>query len=170
MIIISNVQKIISIFADMIDIQIYNIHDDVTILNHIFHGLEDIQNHVEMSLYKDWSRGQAWERQPKESCEIHVGEMWMPYPCFDWEDSVNENRTYQNYVLRSRPITQEDMQRLSELKSHTNEQRVWNDVPEDMLPMIYYRGDGKEMLVAVRKETIKEKIANFLKKFYCSSK
>ena len=33
MIIISNVQKIITIFADMIDIQIYNIHDDVTILN-----------------------------------------------------------------------------------------------------------------------------------------
>ena len=89
----------------------------------------------------------------------------MPYPCFDWEDSLNENRTYQNYILRNRPITQEDMQRLSELKSHANEQRLWNDVPEDMLPMIYYEGDGKEMIVAVRKVTLQEKITSFLRRF-----
>ena len=148
----------------MVDIQTYNIQDDVMILNHIFHGLEDIKNHVEMSLYKDWSHGQAIERQSKDSCEIHVGEMWMPYPCFDWEDSINENRTYQNYVLRSRPITQEDMQRLSELEPHTNEQRIWSDVPEDMLPMIYYCGEGVDMLIAVRKITLKDKIKSLLKK------
>ena len=153
------------IFADMVDIRTYNIQDDVMILNHVFHGLEDIQNHVEMSLYKGWRHGKASERQPKVSCEIHVGEMWMPYPCFDWEDSLNENRTYQNYILRNRPITQEDMQRLSELKSHANEQRLWNDVPEDMLPMLYYEGDGKEMIVAVRKVTLQEKITSFLRRF-----
>lgn len=114
-----------------------------------------------MSLYKEWSRGKAWKIDPIDSCNIHVGAMWMPYPCFDWEDSVNENRTYQNYILRSRPITQEDMKQLSELKSHANEQRIWYDVPKAMLPMIYYRGDGIEMLVAIWKDSIIDKILNF---------
>lgn len=138
---------------EMIDIFICNISDDVTILGHVFHGLDDIKKHVEMSLYKNWSRGEARVQKSEKTCDVHVGEMWMPYPCFDWEDSINENRTYQNYVIRQRPITQEDMRRLSELPSHSNEQRIWDDVPEDMLPLVFYCGDGQKMLVAQKQDT-----------------
>ena len=126
-----------------------SIDDDVEMLGHVFHGLDDIKRHVEMSLYKNYAHGKADEREPEERCEVHVGEMWMPYPCFDFEDSLYEDRTYQNYILRRRPITQGDMKRLSALPSKGNELRITEELPIDMLPMVYYVGDGDTMLVAV---------------------
>ena len=125
-----------------------HINDDVEILGHVFHGLADIKDHVEMSLYKDYSRGMAKSRETNKACEIHVGEMWMPYPCFDSSDYAYEDRTYQNYIFRRNPITQEDMRKLSELRSHGDERRVSDDVPLEMLPMVYYCGDDDTMLVA----------------------
>lgn len=125
-----------------------SIKDDIEILGHVFHGLKDIQEHVEMSLYKCYSRGQANVREPKACCNVHVGEMWMPYPCFDAEDFANEDRTYQNYILRERPITQDDMKTLSELPSKGNECRISECMPAEMLPLVYYVGDGDTMLVA----------------------
>ena len=122
--------------------------DDIEILGHIFHGLKDIQEHVEMSLYKSYSHGQANEREPKAGCNVHVGEMWMPYPCFDAEDFANEDRTYQNYVLREQPITQDDMKALSELPSKGNECRISECMPAEVLPIVFYVGDGDTMLVA----------------------
>ena len=101
-----------------------------------------------MSLYRNYSRGHADVRIPKASCEIHVGELWVPYPCFDSDDYANENRTYQNFVFRERPITQDDMKRLSELPSNSNECRISEDIPAEMLPLAYYVGDGSTMMVA----------------------
>lgn len=126
----------------------YSIKDDIEILGHVFHGLQDIKEHVEMSLYRHISRGMASIVEPLKQCEVHVGEMWSPYPCFDSEDYLYENRTYQNYIFRSRPITQDDMKKLSELPSSCNECRVSEIVPEDMRPMVYYVGDGDTLLVA----------------------
>ena len=129
-------------------IQKVSVKDDIEILGHVFHGLKDIQEHVEMSLYKSYSRGQANARKPKAACDVHVGEMWMPYPSFDSEDFANENRTYQNYLLRERPITQDDMKTLSELPSKGNECRISECMPAEMLPLVFYVGDGDTMLVA----------------------
>lgn len=126
-----------------------SITDDIEILGHVFHGLKDIQTHVEMSLYKSYSRGEANARDPKQRCDVHVGEMWMPYPCFDSSDFANESRDYQNFIFRGRPITQEDMKKLSELPSLGNECRITENVPTEMLPMVYYVGDGDVMLVKV---------------------
>ena len=128
----------------------YAITDDVEILGHVFHGLEDIKQHVELSLYKDYSRGPARERKPSEVCEVHVGEMWMPYPCFDSSDSMYEDRTYQNYIFRFEPITQDDMRKLSDLPSKGDECRISDEVPEDVLPILYYVGDGMRMLLMER--------------------
>ena len=129
-------------------IQKVSINDDVEILGHVFHGLKDIQEHVEMSLYRGYSRGRADVRKARASCNIHVGEMWRPYPCFDAEDYANENRTYQNYILRERPITQGDMKALSKLPSKGNECRISECMPAEMLPLVYYVGDGDTMMVA----------------------
>ena len=131
-----------------VTIQKVSINEDVEILGHVFHGLKDIQEHVEMSLYKSYSRGQAHAREPKACCDVYVGEMWMPYPCFDAEDFANEDRTYQNYILRKRPITQDDMKALSELPSKGNECRISECMPAEVLPLVYYVGDGDTMLVA----------------------
>ena len=124
-----------------------SINDDIEILGTVFHGLQDIEAHVEMSLYKDYSHGQANEREPKICSEVHVGEMWMPYPCFDSDDFMYENRTYQNYIFRSRPITQSDMKALSELPSGSNECRITENLPQEIIPLVYYAGDGDTMLV-----------------------
>ena len=128
------------------------VKDDVEILGHLFHGLKDIKAHVEMSLYKDYSHGEADKVKPRAECGIHVGEMWSPYPCFDAVDCANESRRYQNYLFRERPITQDDMMKLSELPSHSNDCRVADNMPVEMLPMVYYRGNGDTMFVAVQKQ------------------
>ena len=133
-----------------VTVQRLPIDEDVEILGHVFHGLQDIKAHVEMALYRDYSRGKADIREPKLKCDVHVGEMWMPYPCFDFEDSVNENRSYSNYIFRNRPLTQDDMRRLSELPSASTECRITDDVPQDMLPLLYYFGEGNEMLLKAK--------------------
>lgn len=124
------------------------ITDDVKILGHVFHGLQDIMKHVEMSLYKSYQYGHVSNKEPEVKCKVHVGKLWAPYPCFDSSDYAYENRTYQNYVLRSRPITESDMKKLSDLPSHFDECRISEDIPSDMLPLVYYRGDGNTMIVA----------------------
>ena len=126
-----------------------SIFDDVKILGHVFHGLQDIHNHVEMSLYRSYERGSARVHEPSTRCRVHVGEMWKPYPCFDAEDYANENRTYRNYIFRTQPITQDDMKCLSDLPYKSDDCRVSEEVPLDMRPMVYYVGDGEIMLVAV---------------------
>lgn len=131
-----------------IEITQVSINADIEILGHVFHGLKDIEKHVEMSLYKSYSRGKADERKPDEQCDVHVGEMWMPYPCFDEEDFATENRSFRNFVFRSRPITQDDMKTLSELPSKRGECRISEDVPQDVLPLVFYVGDGDTMVVA----------------------
>ena len=88
-------------------------------------------------------------REPVKKGRVHVGELWMSYPSFDSSDFLYENRTYQNYILRERPITFEDMERLRILPSGMNAQRLSPSVPEDMLPMVYYVGDGDTMMVAI---------------------
>ena len=134
--------------SKMSTVKQYNIADDIEILGHVFHGLQDIKQYVESSLYQNYSRGQASEWEPRKRGEVHVGEMWKPYPCFDSEDFASENRSYQNFIFRTRPITQEDMRRLSDLPSAPNECRVSEQVPADMLPIAFYPGDGEYIWVA----------------------
>ena len=125
-----------------------SIHDDVEILGQVFHGLQDISAYVEMS-QSVGSSCKPSVREPVKKGRVHVGELWMSYPCFDSSDFLYENRTYQNYILRERPITFEDMERLRNLPSGINAQRLSSSVPEDMLPMVYYVGDGDTMMVAI---------------------
>ena len=145
--------KILDIFKRekrQVEHKIYScsIHDDVEILGLVFHGLQDISAHVEMSQAVG-SSCKPSVKEPKKTGRVHVGELWMSYPCFDSSDYLYENRTYQNYILRERPITFEDMERLRKLPSGMNAQRLSPSVPEDMLPMVYYVGDGDTMIVAM---------------------
>lgn len=125
-----------------------SIHDDVEILGQVFHGLQDIDAHVEMVKHEGSSR-EPWDYKPERKGKVHVGEMLMRYPCFDSSDYLYENRSYHNFILRDRPITSSDMIRLEQLPSHIDALRIDASVPEDMLPMVYYVGDGDTMIVAV---------------------
>lgn len=125
-----------------------SIHDDVKILGHVFHGLGDILAYVEMSKC-DGGITDAYKCEHDKKGKVHVGELWMSYPCFDSSDFMCENRSYQNFIFRDRPITSSDLRRLEQLPTHMNAQRLDASVPEEMLPMVYYVGDGDTMWVAI---------------------
>jgi len=126
-----------------------SIHDDVEILGHTFHGLTDIMQHVEMSLCREYSHDGVRRMAAGKRCEVHVGELCDPYPCFDSSDYGSENRSYSNFIFRNHPILLNDMRRLSELPGQINNCRVTEDVPQDMRPMVYYSGEGSVMLVTL---------------------
>ena len=123
-----------------------SIHDDVRILGHVFHGLEDICSYVEMSMSDGSSLGPS-KREAKKKGDVHVGELWMKYPCFDSSDYMYENRYYQNFIFRKRPISASDIKNLEQLPTHGNSKRLSLSVPEDMLPMAFYNGEGDTFLV-----------------------
>jgi len=125
-----------------------SIHDDVTILGQVFHGLDDIIAHVEMYMC-DGSSGNPDKCKPEKKGKVHVGQLWMRYPCFDSSDYAYETRAYQNFILRDRPITSADMKKLNKLPWNGNAKRISESVPSDMLPMVYYIGDGDQMIIAV---------------------
>ena len=133
-----------------LDIQMYSTSEDVTILGQTFHGLDDIIAHREMAL-SSGSSSTPYSMKTHGSGGLHVGEVWESYPCFDSYDFANENRTYQNYIVRDHPITSDDLLQTKRLKNIGNCQFISEHMPLDMLPMVYYVGDGGFMLVATRR-------------------
>ncbi len=136
-----------------LDIQVYSTKEDVEILGHVFHGLEDIMAYNEISLCERYmSKERPIRRSPKKRGDVHVGKLWESYPCFDSSDYAYETRTYQNYLIRNRPITDADMQKIKNLPAIGNFEKINEQMPLDVLPMVYYSGDGGFMLVATRRK------------------
>lgn len=132
-----------------LDIQVYSIKEDVEILGHTFHGLDDIMAYREMSLCERYmSKSRASSVTPKKRGDIHVGEVWESYPCFDSSDYATETRSYQNYLIRSKSITNDDMQKVKNLPTGGCLQKINEQMPLNVLPLVYYSGDGGFMLVA----------------------
>ena len=98
--------------------------------------------------------GDIYPLQPHtlSPASVHVGEASIAYPCFDSSDFMYEDRSYQNYILRNHPITRTDMRELAESIVSQRTCMVSEDTPENLLPMVYYRGEGELMLVATRKK------------------
>ena len=135
------------------DIQCYNINDTFEVLGKKVHGLEQLQECSEAFVGEYRSKPDVWH--PSEARPtidgLHVGQMYMSYPKFDSSD-WGDDRTYQNYIIRDHPISNSEMIRLHALPSGSNAIRVHEHIPESMLPMVYYEGDGNYMLVATKKE------------------
>lgn len=132
-----------------LDIQVFSIIEDVDILGHTFHGLEDIIAYREMSLCEEYmSKDPARSVTPKKHGSLHVGEVWQSYPCFDSSDYATETRSYQNYLIRNKPVTNSDMQKIKNLPTVGCLEKINEKMPIDALPLVYYYGDGGFMLVA----------------------
>ncbi len=135
------------------DIQCYNINDKVAILGHTFDGLDDIKEHVELyghvvynNLYSCWSDADV------DVCDdVHIGHFYDNYPIFDSSD-LCDNRTYQNYIFRTKALSECDMKEAFQMFSRFNFCMVHENIPEDKLPILYYRGEGNYMLLATKKE------------------
>ena len=134
------------------NIQLYSTEEDVEILGHVFHGLDDIIAYKEIALYERcMSKKHAYGVVPVKRGDIHVGEVWQNYPCFDSSDYATETRSYQNYVIRKTHITSAEMQRVRDLPAEYSFNKITEEMPTDVLPLVYYSGDGGFMLVATRR-------------------
>lgn len=133
------------------DIQCYNIKSKITILGHIFDGLEDIIKHRE-ALGKEFYRGfECFIPQEVISySDIHIGELYENYPIFDSYD-LGDDRAYQNYIFRKNEITRQDMETAFAVYHKGNFCMVHEQIPEDMLPILYYSGESNYMLLATNK-------------------
>jgi hypothetical protein len=131
-----------------------SIHGKIEIHGHVFQGLKEIKSAVEISTSpffgNEINMEYVREVEPKVPIKgVHVAEIWKSYPCFDFEDRMNENRTYQNYFFSTKPFTPE---RLSEIYRKCNEKSnfalINEDMPTDIAPAVYYIGDYSSMVVA----------------------
>ena len=134
------------------DIQCHNIADTVSILGHTFNGLKDIISHCGISgRIQPSVLGYFVNEKNSEESDIYVGEIYESYPIFDSYD-VGDNRTYQNYIFRPHPITENDMGEASQNFYESNFCMVHEYIPHKQLPLLYYKGDGNYMLLATSKQ------------------
>lgn len=138
------------------DIKILSTREPVTILGHRFRSLYDIQTHCELE-DNDYNFGDGSGcyvpksfRETSPYPDIHIGQLWERYPCFDSYDYATEKRTYQNYIFKKTPITKEDIVELQKLPRETNCCIVTDKIPEELLPVLYYVGEGETMLLATK--------------------
>ena len=134
------------------DIQCYNINDTIELFGKEIHGLGQLLECTEVFM-KDDSDSKLWlPKNPRPKIDgLHIGQMYESYPKFDSYD-WGDNREYQNYIIRTHPISEDEMKKLYDLPSGSNAIRVHEHIPESMLPVVYYEGDGDRMLVATRTE------------------
>lgn len=130
-----------------------SINQPFVILGHEFHGLEDVAAAVELSgstfalNHPQFFR----TRTPEQVIPgIHIAEIWESYPCFDAEDRMYENRTYQNYFFSEEPFSPAKVcDIISKCTNRCNYQFVNSEMPADFTPALYYVGDGDKMLLAL---------------------
>lgn len=133
------------------DIQCYHIKDQVQILGHTFSGLADIIKHRAI-IGKEFYLGFECYTPKKinEYADVHIGELYDNYPIFDSSD-VCDDRTYQNYIFRTSPITEDDMKEAFNTSHGFNFCMVHESISIHRLPILYYKGDGNYMLLATKK-------------------
>ena len=124
----------------------------IRILDHVFNGLQEIRNAVEAYSRIDSglsANSRLWRTEPKKPVpDIHIVMIYEPYPCFDSDDYCNENRDYCNYFFSARPFTDDDINRLAEMRHGANYQMVTDGMDQDVLPAVYHNGDSDKMTIA----------------------
>lgn len=131
-----------------IRIEHYSKCDDFTLLGHTFHGIKDLEDYIELSvdeMYSPFPISETDKKTPKYTCNIHVGELWHPYPTFD--DDYAESSYFRNVIVRTRPITEDDIKRLYDMPQRDNYNRITDNILDDMLPIVYY-DDERDVIIA----------------------
>lgn len=119
-----------------------------------YNGLEDIEAQVEMSgnpkhSFFRWNRREEYKPDP---LRLHVGNIWESYPMFDSSDA-SDGRSYNNYVFAKTPLVDKMMELYCcRIDTHFNFCMVHEDIPVDLLPILYYDGDSDCVLLATAKE------------------
>lgn len=133
------------------DIQCYNIKDKITILGHEFSGLEDVKAHRSLCGRDSFYDPDMIHCTPaKESKDVFVAELYDRYPIFDSYD-IGDDRTYQNYFFSNVPFSEETLAEMKAIKHKCNYCMVHEEIPEHLLPVLYYSGEGDYMILATKK-------------------
>ena len=134
------------------EIKHYSSKEQIEILGHIFRGLEEIENSVEIETRVTNVIGKRNIRQISSEDiipGIHILKLYEPYPCFDSSDFLYENRRYCNYFFSKNLFTLDDINRIANTRWHNNYCLVNEDLNEEFLPAIYYGGTtGDDLIVA----------------------
>ena len=117
-----------------------------------FDGLEDLDSQVEMSgnprHQLRWYTRDGYKPNP---AGLHVGRIWVSYPTFDSFDDC-DNRSYNNYVISKEPLTEEKMEEYCKRISMSgNACMVYEYIPKELLPVLYWDGDSENILLATAK-------------------
>lgn len=134
------------------DIQCYHIRDKVTVLGHTFNGLKDIKSHCSIIGHYHYAEAiiSKVKREPLDG--LYVGQLYDSYPILDHYD-LGDDRTYQNYFFRNHLIKKSDLlTAMDRISCYFNFCMVHELIPEELLPILYYRGDGNYMLLATAKQ------------------
>lgn len=79
---------------------------------------------------------------------IYIGMDKDRYPCFDEFDRLNENRYYQNIYFADSPQSFAIRQQMIEqMPPKSNYCKLYNEIPLEALPLIYYSGEGDKMFI-----------------------
>ncbi len=130
------------------DIQYFHIRDKITILGHTFNGLHDISLSTELCGY-DYGRGVECTRVTPTFCneKVRVADIYKGYPQLDSTD-VGDHRAYHNYLFRNHPISEGDIEQVMHTPHGFNFCMTHEHICENQLPILYYSGSGKYMLLA----------------------
>lgn len=135
------------------EIKHYSTNDKIEILGHVFNGLEDIDNSVEVETRLSNSIGERYICQitPKTPVPgIHVLKIYQPYPCFDSSDFMYENRRYCNYFFSKEKFTEEIINTIADSYWFDNYCLVHQDMDEKFTPAVYYGGSSwNDLIVAL---------------------
>lgn len=123
-----------------------SIRDSFRVYGKTIHGLAELKKMVELS-----TRDDRFDTECHGKTKwgwLHVGEVWRFYPRFDSFDD-SDNRQYQTYIIRRLPIRKKELLRVKDIHSCGNCCHLHSDTPTGMLPMVYYKGEGDTMLIAL---------------------
>ncbi|MBQ8628779.1 MAG: hypothetical protein IJ421_04810 [Prevotella sp.] len=130
------------------NIQCVNVEDKITIYGHTFNGLKDILEHCEMKGRDNLFGFETYRNDGKgNDTDVHVGMVYEMYPVFDSSD-YKDRRMYQNVIFRRSPIAESDLKEAFAIPHKVDFCMVNESIPDKLLPVIYYKGYGKYMLLA----------------------
>lgn len=135
------------------DIQCYHIRDKFTVLGHTFHELKDLECHCSVKGKLSYGDFHVWRDKCQSLGNIHIGKLFQSHMILN-SDDWGDYQAYQNYIFRPHPITDEDMTTAKSIATNLHFCMISEAIPEHLLPIIYYRGDGNYMLLATKKDKI----------------
>lgn len=129
------------------DIFYHRCDEQIDILGHRYNGIADIRRCVARKARLSYD---GWYHF--EISKGTIGEVYEAFPYYDITDPYNDAHTFQNYFFRRNIISEDDIKAVMNLEPDFNYCLVSEKIPEELLPMIYYDGEGDYILVAMKNE------------------